>query len=277
MNGLCPRLRPRPRIRPRLRPGIRYKVLCPCSRPPFSGQTPSAKNSGPKYYQKEITGRSLGAYCILTPKDICLLGVTESFTTQHWPGPSEFIYRGSWGPIALTTHQQNQITALCRNIQSATGLLGWLQLDFIEDSSGQLWLLELNPRWTAGMEILFLAGINPVEFHLAAWKIPPIKPIASGPRRVDRFAVSTIQFGKAIVYADSDLQLTPKNLARLHALPRENFADLPPSEMAGQTVGNGQPLLTVRTRVDSNQVEQQTRGKILQQLQQLRAIALENL
>ncbi len=244
-----------------------------CRLPQFSKS--HRKNSSPVIYQREISGRSLGAHCVVSPNDVIFLGMTESLSAELWPGPSEFIYRGSWGPIAITSQQQSQIKALCRNIYLATGCLGWLQFDFIQDEAGQLWLLEINPRWTAGMEVLFLAGINPVEFHLAAWDQVDPSSCASAGKLTDPIGSSTAQYGKAIVYADRELCLTHENLAGLHALPRENFADLPSHDLAGQVIGVGQPFLTVRARCQTACDESRTRENLLNELQRLRAIALE--
>ncbi len=244
-------------------------------------------SSPPQVYQREIVGRSLGGHCILTPDDVLLLGLTESWSAAHWPGPREFIYRGSWGPISISAQQREQIVSLCRKVQSATGCLGWLQFDFIEDSSGQLWLLEINPRWTAGMEILFLAGINPVQFHCAAWQMqnePAVgikTPGTTTQATVDQSLSTASLNAKAIVYADRPLQLTRDNLLRLQALPRDNFADLPSIEMAGQVIATGHPLLTVRACFESaptfrRRLTTQARASLLQQLHQHRQTAIRS-
>lgn len=222
------------------------------------------------YWQRKIAGRSVGVYCNLEPdSQVEFLGATESLSAEQWPGPSEFIYRGSVGPIRLTDTQRQQIIQLCRVIQSTCGCRGWLQFDFIEDGSGALWLLELNPRWTAGMEILFLAGINPVAHHCRAWQnqINPdhAKSIIATPSRTDAL------FAKAVVYADRALTLTPERIERLHSLPRPSFADLPShaslvSESKTKVVACGEPLLTVRA---SGPTE-----SLLEQLTQLRETAL---
>ncbi len=202
------------------------------------------------YWQRKIRGRSLGVYCVLgADGQVELLGATESLSAEHWPGPSEFIYRGSLGPICLTETQRQKIIRLCQVIHATCQCRGWLQLDFVEDAAGELWLLELNPRWAAGMEILFLAGINPVANHCRAWHRTSDPAIAQ--TNSASLASSGPSFAKGIVYADRDLTLTPQCIDSLHGLPRASFADLPShctaaKEQSSRTVARGEPLLTVR-------------------------------
>lgn len=219
----------------------------------------SGSDSPNAYRQRHIVGRALGVYCMLYRTGSAqLLGATESIPAAQWPGASEFIYRGSLGPIDLPHRHCHRIVELCQLIQRETGLLGWLQLDFIEDQAGKLWLLELNPRWAAGMEVLYLAGINPVQHHCRAWQaetaatgiasasptsISPVAELTGGRK-------SAISFGKAIVYAPRELKLTHQRIESLHNLPRDKFADLPSHHLVadGQTahvVSKGEPLLTV--------------------------------
>lgn len=240
------------------------------------------------YRQRYVAGRSLGVYCVLHGDgSVELLGATESISAAQWPGPSEFIYRGSLGPIDLPSHHRHQIVALCQLIQRETGMLGWLQLDFVEDPAGELWLLELNPRWTAGMEVLFLAGFNPVQHHCRAWQ-PADVPLITVSGEIASVSIKSVSaaatsaaseplgrcdigFGKAIVYAPRDLELTHHHIESLHKLPRDNFSDLPSHHLiaAGQTahlLSRGAPLLTVRARGP--------RDTLLGQLAELRKTAL---
>ncbi len=233
-----------------------------------------APSNQPRYWQREVLGRALGAHCILAPDRSVLLGVTESFDSSDWPGPSEFIYRGSWGPIEVRPQHEQQILELCERIRLSTGAIGWHQFDFIEDPQGTLWLLEVNPRWAAGMEVLFLAGINPVEFQLSAWGLG----VSATPQESRGAGVGAkLQFGKAIVYANQELELDLSGIARLHALPRSNFVDLPAFELAGQSIASGHPLLTVRAKCVTAGSAACVRAGLLNELDSLRAEALRQL
>lgn len=227
---------------------------------------------GSHYWQRKISGRSLGVYCILTSDGLVeLLGATESPSAEQWPGPSEFIYRGSLGPIALSDMQRQQIIRLCQVVQTTSRCRGWLQFDFIEDAAGELWLLELNPRWAAGMEILFLAGINPVAHHCRAWNISSDPAVSELSMATYDNSRSDTHFAKAVVYADRELTLTRERIERLHNLPPASFADLPShvsltSASTTKIVSSGEPLLTVRASGPA--------PSLLEQLKQLRETAL---
>ncbi len=225
---------------------------------------------GSYYWQRAIAGRSLGVYCNLGSNgQVDLLGATESLSAQQWPGPSEFIYRGSLGPVRLTDTQRQQVLRLCHVIHATSGCRGWLQIDFIDDAAGELWLLELNPRWAAGMEILFLAGINPVVHHCRAWQNEI--NFSHVNLTMETSDHTEAHFAKGVVYADRELTLTPERIERLQRLPRASFADLPSqftvqSESNSKFVGCGEPLLTVRSRGSPE--------KLIEQMLRLRETAL---
>jgi predicted ATP-grasp superfamily ATP-dependent carboligase len=230
----------------------------------------NAKAEAATYFQREIVGRVLGAHCVLFEQSSLLLGVTESFSAADWPGPSAFIYRGSWGPVAIEPDQRARIVAICETVRMETGLRGWLQIDLIEDDVGDLWLLELNPRWAAGMEALYLSGINAVEPHLQAWeRSTPIRDGADTVRpEADRVGA------KAVVYADRDIELTASLLAALQATSLNDVADVPARSMIGETIRVGHPLLTDRTTMTTGQSHWSLRLQVLHRLHELRGTIL---
>ena len=194
------------------------------------------------YLQQRIEGRSLGATCILTPNGSYVLGVTESFSSRDWPAPGEYLYRGSWGEIQVPDPTRDQLRRLAELVHADTGLLGWLQMDFIEDPAGDLWLIEMNPRWTAGMEVLFDCGTNPACHHLLAWGFEIANRLALMPKEH-----RPIVCAKAVTYTQRAIRLSPHCLSQLHALPREFFSDIPSTHMTAADIAPGQPLLTVRS------------------------------
>ncbi|MCC6508532.1 MAG: ATP-grasp domain-containing protein [Pirellulaceae bacterium] len=238
-----------------------------------AGQEPSihqlAAESG--YWQQQIQGRSLGVnWTIGHRQTVDLLGITESLCALQWPGPSPYIYRGSLGPIALSAAQRQALTCLAERVASMLpNYCGWLQADFIEDRQGRLWLLEFNPRWTAGMEVLqqctWPSQPSPLAQHLKTWNIEPAG---------ERFSSPTLfpYFSKAIYYAPSDLELSQEARLSLQRLrPWQAFsnsstdlswsrvanghaqwsiADIPPIGSATpMQFRAGDPILTIRSRV----------------------------
>lgn len=61
---------------------------------------------------------------------------------------------------ALTITEADDVKELGRRITSQLGLRGVAKLDFKRDSSGTLWLLEVNPRYTLWCHPAARAGVN---------------------------------------------------------------------------------------------------------------------
>lgn len=212
------------------------------------------------YWQEFILGEQIGVSCLVSQSTNELLGATRSLDTGDWPGPSEFIYRGSIGPIALSAERQAQIDCLCHYIRNRIGYVGWLQLDFIRDQRGGLWLLECNPRWTAGMEILlFTSGVNPVRELLMSNKLETSNPTVGRGGKLDCFA-------KAVLYATQPTNLTGELIAEINQI--EGLADRP---HAPQWIECGHPIATLRAGLKCDQVtwnEVENRTRLLEKLRE---------
>ncbi len=187
------------------------------------------------YWQRSISGEQVGATCLVSDQGCELLGVTSGLSAAEWPGPTEFIYRGSLGPFPVDSGLSRRLKLLASAIQAQTGYCGWLQFDFIRDEHGELYLLECNPRWTAGMEVLLRVGDeNPVVELLCCYNSEnTFKAI----RRRDTRA----HFGKAILYAERTVHLDELSLARLHRI--KGVADRP---FEPQTIEAGHPIVTLQ-------------------------------
>ncbi len=210
------------------------------------------------YWQEFIDGEQLGVSCLMERSRCQILGVTSSFGSAEWPGPSEFIYRGSMGPVALITENQSQIEKLCQQIHERTEYCGWLQFDFIRDESGQLWLLECNPRWTAGMEVfLFVDSVNPVRelLSMIGFDVSSYPCIQGSANKYS---------GKAIVYATQTVNLTDDLIVGLNQI--EGLADRP---YGPQRIECGHPIATVRAGLTSDEASEHykdNRAKLLEKL-----------
>ncbi|MEM8734797.1 MAG: ATP-grasp domain-containing protein, partial [Planctomycetota bacterium] len=223
------------------------------------------------YLQEFVPGTAVGVtFCLTDRRRPQFLGATRALHAAEWPGPLPFVYRGSLGPIALSATMLEQLERLAEKIQQETGLRGWLPMDLIVAPDDRLWLLEINPRWTAGMEVLHRSGINPVAFHLDAFGVTPASPDHSLSRALDAttFTVDATTSEtspqraavKAIVYADRDYELTRSTIEKLQDLWSQypdRFADIPSFEqvdaLSGRLgVSRGQPICTVRAELPWN-------------------------
>jgi predicted ATP-grasp superfamily ATP-dependent carboligase len=99
------------------------------------------------------------------------------------------------------------------------------------------WPVEINPRYTASVEVLeYATGVPALDLHRRVFDPgappPPVTPVA--PPRV---------VGKAVLFAREALVFPPEGpwggLPAVHIMPE--FADVPPP---GQAIPRGRPVLT---------------------------------
>ncbi len=120
-------------------------------------------------------------------------------------------------------------------------------MDVIVDPSERVWLLEINPRWTASMELAEIIG----GFRWAsAWSDMP--NAFEAPKEC--LLRSEFVIGKGICYAPIDLEVSTRVSNKLFehkwartpyntrdTQPRFGFADIP---FAGESIACGHPITT---------------------------------
>jgi predicted ATP-grasp superfamily ATP-dependent carboligase len=158
-----------------------------------------------EYFEEFIPGRLLSAQF----HDTTLLGLTEQLAGELWLHAPPFHYAGNIGPIAMP-----ELEPILSESARRLSLRGPWGIDFIYNESGA-YLLEVNPRYTAAVEVLELARGNRVG-KVVYYAPFPLRFPACGPWDVDL--------------------ATPWDPIRL---PR--FADIPG---AGEPFRPGQPVLT---------------------------------
>lgn len=194
--------------------------------------------SADDYLQEYKPGDSLAAVFLSTEQGTQCLGVTRQWIGLS-PAVGEFVYCGSLGPMRLDPDLIDQVQRLGEAL-ATTGLRGLWGADLIR-ADGQIWLCEINPRYTASMELLEFAGRGPLlAGHRSAftgehWQPEPL--------------AATGLFAKMIVYAEQDLTapdwrgwIPPDTLS----LPW--LADIP---APGLEIRRGQPVCTIYTSGDS--------------------------
>lgn len=160
-----------------------------------------------RYWQRRVPGLSVGVTMISDAAKTQYLGAARAIQSHETWGPTPFAYRGSIGPWTLDATWLEPLAKFGETVRAETGLLGLWQADFIVDELG-LWLLEINPRWSASMELLADTNRHTlIRWHLAALRGESIA-------RVERLSSST-WLGKSIVY--SPTEVTPET-SQLEAL-----------------------------------------------------------
>jgi predicted ATP-grasp superfamily ATP-dependent carboligase len=185
--------------------------------------------------QEYVDGIPCSAVFAANGEESRLLGISEQLVGDKGFGAEGFRYCGSIlglpgdGPV-VWTDLSRQVQRVIQVITGEFGLVGVNGLDFILKES-TVYPLEVNPRYTASMEVVERArGINIFEVHLAACegRLPGVDlaTLVGGER-----------LGKAIVFADRDVVFRD---------PERWFAwgarDLP---FHGERISTGGPICTV--------------------------------
>ena len=116
----------------------------------------------PIYFQERKNGTPLSALYHRSEKSLQLLGMTQQLIGHELSHASEpFAYCGSIGPLWQGSNRSDLreralLTAAVEPLASQSGLTGIFGVDFIRDECGDPWILEVNPRYTASVEILEL-------------------------------------------------------------------------------------------------------------------------
>jgi predicted ATP-grasp superfamily ATP-dependent carboligase len=105
------------------------------------------------YFQERIAGPSFSALFIGEENGARLVGVTQQLLGGL---ESPFAYRGSIGPWPIDSALATKLGRLGDATASGSGLLGWFGVDYVL-RDGDPWPVEVNPRYTASVEIHELA------------------------------------------------------------------------------------------------------------------------
>lgn len=190
------------------------------------------------YLQQYIAGESASAVFVAAAGRATLLGVTRQLIGRDFRHDQPFIYVGSIGPLLLQDADFIKLNRLGHVLAERFGLVGLYNVDFVR-SAGDIWPVEVNPRYSASVEVLeLITRTSFVELHLQACennRLPTDLPAAN-----EQFA------GKATVYARKHGCVPPALDERVAQwnLPGQcpGLADLP---QIGDRFVAGQPIVTV--------------------------------
>lgn len=200
------------------------------------------------YCQEYIEGHSLSLLFLGGERTAYLLGITRQLVGETWLHAAPFRYCGSIGPIDPSLIQRPSLGELGHLHASECFLEGLFGIDGILHD-GAFWPVEINPRYTASVEVLEHAtGAPMLGWHAHVFthgRLPSLPSPTLAPERT---------IGKAILFARDDLHFPEDGpwMAELRSpkpvqeLPR--FADIP---AAGERIEAGKPVLTFFAEADS--------------------------
>jgi predicted ATP-grasp superfamily ATP-dependent carboligase len=197
--------------------------------------TPSAR----VYWQEYIDGQPAAAVFAGFGNEVVLLGVTRQLVGVDWLHAGRFQYCGSVGPLQPPAELRRELIAVGEALGKRCNLAGLFGVDGVL-AGGHFWPVEVNPRYTASVEVVeYATGLRALAWHRLAFDRnapePSAHPMNSG------------FVGKAILFAPDDLTF-PADGPWLSELRSPTPLELPPAfadiPAAGEVIPRGRPILT---------------------------------
>ncbi len=197
----------------------------------------------PSYFQERVSGPSFAAIFVAADSQCTLRGVTQQLIGRP---DAEFAYVGSLGPCALGDVVSAQLQSIGDSFWQSLGLRGLFGVDFILHRN-TVWPVEINPRYTASVEVLELAyGHSLMDEHRRVFD--PLPTVANVVPPLPRWEF----VGKRVLFATAPLQFPgiDRDLLPPNFDPREFpvVADVP---YPGTLIEKGEPIMTVFARGSS--------------------------
>jgi predicted ATP-grasp superfamily ATP-dependent carboligase len=172
------------------------------------------------------------------------LGATQQLIGTAWTGARGFEYAGSLGPLETSPDRRTQWGHIGSGLARRFALSGLFGVDAVMTDDA-IWVVEVNPRYTASVEVIELAC------DLALLR-PHVRACESGTLPTTDEVHPQRRVGKAIVYAQKQ-GCVPADfrhfVQRLNTNPiRPTVADIP---AVGQEFRSGEPLVTVLAYAES--------------------------
>ncbi len=199
------------------------------------------KRLTPRHFlQAYVEGQPASAAFVADGKRSVLIGLTEQLIGREELGGRDFTWCGNILPLAVSDqHIIEEIAQMTNRLTRRFGLRGVNGIDLVIAGKSP-YLIEVNPRYTASMELIERAyGLNIFSLHMAAidGQLPDfnLRDHIDGP-----------YFGKGIVYAGGHT-----TSARTVTIPEtaawitQGRRDIPHT---GEIIEAGHPICTVLTK-----------------------------
>jgi predicted ATP-grasp superfamily ATP-dependent carboligase len=209
-----------------------------------AGPLPAPKRT---YFQEYIEGDPWAAAFVGDGHNARLLGVTRQLVGESWLHAAPFHYCGSVGLLPLTSGARQALESMGNVLVSASGMRGLFGLDCIA-RDGVPWPVEINPRYTASMEVVECAlGLPVLALHRQVFD-PHAPALTEGSPAPSPWVGKAVWFAPAefIFPDDGPWQSALRDRRPWEVLPA--FADIP---TPGQRIAPGWPVLTFFAQADS--------------------------
>lgn len=209
----------------------------------WGGRPPKGRRKKQVYFQRYIPGESRAAVYLADGGRARLLGVTRQLVGEAWLHAARFQYCGSIGPLPPDGAGAEALQRLGDALAEGLQLRGLFGVDCVW-SANVPWPVEVNPRYTASVEVLEWGTGTPfLALHRRAFEPAAPAPVP--------FRPSGAVLGKAVLFARAPLVFPESGpwmdtlAAPLDPFAPPAFADIP---AAGETNPRGRPILSFFVR-----------------------------
>jgi predicted ATP-grasp superfamily ATP-dependent carboligase len=197
--------------------------------------------------QQWVPGRNFGATFLSNGSDVQLLGICRSLFTRT--GFRPFVYAGSIGPVQISDSIVSRLRKLGQSMVDSFPFSGLFNADVIVDREGEVWLLEINLRWTSSMELIDRSLNSSEALGDGRSLLGCALNQQLMPSLADGLSQTNRRYLKRIIYARHQQHFCLADLED-HLGPNQSIHDIP---LEGQVIRRGEPILTVITAVDPHQ------------------------
>jgi len=200
--------------------------------------------------QRRISGRVYGATYVGDGRSAVWIGLSRLMTRRI--GDRPFAFAGCLGPLSPSDAVAGQLRRLGDAIAAAIGIRGPFNADVVLKRN-RVWLIEINPRYSASMEVIEAACCETVDtsssfFDSAARWRQRFRAIADAP---PTFYDAGPLFLKRILFARSAGRLDPDDFPIADAAaetegPRWYWKDVP---ARATMVAKDEPAVTLMVRL----------------------------
>jgi predicted ATP-grasp superfamily ATP-dependent carboligase len=197
------------------------------------------------YFQAFVEGTAHAAIYVGDGRKARLLGLTRQLVGEPWLHAAPFHYCGSVGPVPLAPELRQALACLGTALANGCELRGLFGVDFVL-RDGMPWPVEVNPRYTASVEVLeYAAGVPALALHRRVFDPSAPEPYPSPLATAGGWLAKAILFARAALTfpAEGPWQTALDPSVLPWKVPA--FADVP---AAGEQIGAGRPILTFFAR-----------------------------
>ena len=173
-------------------------------------------NSQSIYLQKEISGKPMSVFFLAGREKIKVFGFCENLYINKNSSP--YYFAGLIGPIQICNRLISKIFEIIKKISNEFNLIGLNGLDFILMSE-KIYVLEVNPRPTAAMEIFenfFRCSL--LDLHCDVFSRPFKPKKLREIKFFEKISFAKKIYGTRIIFAEKDINLTQDFFRQLNGL-----------------------------------------------------------